>query len=116
MSEMGEQEDLYAHAIDDGRGSLKMIRNTEKSVQPSRDGKKKIVDEIAKLKIKEPESPRLVVLEQELVRAEAENLVAEAQLTNVVRFHKSYLAQCLKISPIRHHCISSRTDNCKLLR
>ncbi|PSR82717.1 Eisosome component PIL1-domain-containing protein [Coniella lustricola] len=85
MSEMGEQEDLYAHAIDDSRGSLKMIRNTEKSVQPSRDGKKKILDEIAKIKSKEPDSPRLVVLEQELVRAEAENLVAEAQLTNVTR-------------------------------
>lgn len=42
------------------------------------------MDEIAKLKAKEPESAKLVTLEQELVRAEAENLVAEAQLTNVV--------------------------------
>ncbi|KAJ6446041.1 sphingolipid long chain base-responsive protein PIL1 [Purpureocillium lavendulum] len=85
LSEMGEQEDTYAHAIDDSRGRLKSIRNTEKSVQPSRDGKAKIADEIGKLKLKEPESARLVVLEQELVRAEAENLVAEAQLTNVTR-------------------------------
>lgn len=84
MSEMGEQEDLYAHAVDDSRGTLKQIRDTEKSVQPSRDGKRKIADEIAKLKSKEPESTRLVTLEQELVRAEAENLVAEAQLTNIV--------------------------------
>lgn len=84
MSEMGEQEDAYAHALDDARGVLKQVRNTEKSVQPSRDGKRKIADEIAKLKAKEPESPKLVTLEQELVRAEAENLVAEAQLTNVV--------------------------------
>lgn len=84
MSEMGEQEDLYAHAVDDSRGILKQIRDTEKSVQPSRDGKRKIADEIAKLKSKEPESTRLVTLEQELVRAEAENLVAEAQLTNIV--------------------------------
>lgn len=84
MSEMGEQEDLYAHAVDDSRGILKQIRNTEKSVQPSRDGKRKIADEIAKLKSKEPESTRIVTLEQELVRAEAENLVAEAQLTNIV--------------------------------
>ena len=85
LSEMGEQEDSYAHALDDSRGVLKVIRNTEKSVQPSRDNKAKIADEIARLKLKEPESARLPVLEQELVRAEAENLVAEAQLTNVVR-------------------------------
>jgi len=84
LSEIGEQEDNYAHALDDSRGTLKTIRNTEKSVQPSRDGKTKIAEEIAKLKSKEPESARLVVLEQELVRAEAENLVAEAQLTNIV--------------------------------
>jgi hypothetical protein len=85
LSEIGEQEDSYAHALDESRGVLKAIRNTEKSVQPSRDGKNKITDEIAKLKSKEPESAKLVVLEQELVRAEAENLVAEAQLTNIVR-------------------------------
>lgn len=85
LSEMGEQEDNYAHALDESRSVLKTIRNTEKSVQPSRDGKAKIADEIARLKAKEPESTRLVVLEQELVRAEAENLVAEAQLTNIVR-------------------------------
>ncbi|CZR68881.1 related to meiotic expression up-regulated protein 14 [Phialocephala subalpina] len=85
LSELGEQEDLYAHGIDDSRAILKAIRNTEKSVQPSRDHKAKIMDEIAKLKAKEPESAKLVTLEQELVRAEAENLVAEAQLTNVTR-------------------------------
>jgi hypothetical protein len=84
LSEIGEQEDLYAHNLDDSRGILKIIRNTEKSVQPSRDSKTKIQDEIAKLKAKEPESAKLVILEQELVRAEAENLVAEAQLTNIV--------------------------------
>lgn len=66
---------------------MKAIRNTEKSVQPSRDNKARIHDEIAKLKAKEPESAKLVTLEHELVRAEAENLVAEAQLTNVVRLH-----------------------------
>jgi hypothetical protein len=84
LSELGEQEDLYAHNLDDSRAILKAIRNTEKSVQPSRDHKAKIADEIAKLKAKEPESAKLVTLEQELVRAEAENLVAEAQLTNIV--------------------------------
>ncbi|KAK7738464.1 hypothetical protein SLS53_005983 [Cytospora paraplurivora] len=85
ISELGEQEDSYAHALDDSRGLLKSIRNTEKSVHPSRENKRKITDEIARLKNKEPESTKLPVLEQELVRAEAENLVAEAQLTNVTR-------------------------------
>lgn len=84
LSEIGEQEDTYAHSLDDSRGILKAIRNTEKSVQPSRDRKSKIADEIQKIKLKEPESARVVVLEQELIRAEAENLVAEAQLTNIV--------------------------------
>lgn len=84
LSELGEQEEGYAHALDDSRAILKTVRNTEKSVQPSRDSKARIADEIARLKAKEPASARLVILEQELVRAEAENLVAEAQLTNVV--------------------------------
>ncbi|KAK2073628.1 hypothetical protein P8C59_007898 [Phyllachora maydis] len=85
LSELGEQEEGYAHALDDSRAILKTVRNTEKSVQPSRDSKARIADEIARLKAKEPASARLVILEQELVRAEAENLVAEAQLTNVTR-------------------------------
>ncbi|KAM5355833.1 hypothetical protein ACJ41O_002479 [Fusarium nematophilum] len=85
LSEMGEQEDSYAHSLDDSRATMKAIRNTEKSVQPSRDNKDKIADEIQRLKLKEPTSTRLPVLEQELVRAEAENLVAEAQLTNITR-------------------------------
>ena len=87
LGELGEQEEAYSHGLEDSRGRIKAIRNTEKSVQPSREGKSKIVDEIQKVKFKEPESTRLVVLEQELVRAEAENLVAEAQLNNVVSIH-----------------------------
>ncbi|KAK4697802.1 hypothetical protein P7C71_g317, partial [Lecanoromycetidae sp. Uapishka_2] len=85
LSELGEQEDVYAQNLEDYRGVLKQIRNTESSVQPSRDHKSKISDEIAKLKYKDPESPKIVQLEQELVRAEAQNLVAEAQLTNITR-------------------------------
>ena len=84
LSEIGEQEDSFAHSLEESRAVLKQIRNTEKSVQPSRDHKVKLADEISKIKVKEPESQKLVVLEQELVRAEAENLVAEAQLTNMV--------------------------------
>lgn len=85
LSEIGEQEDLFAQNLEDYRSILKQIRNTESSVQPSRDNKAKISDEIAKLKYKEPTSPKIVTLEQELVRAEAQNLVAEAQLTNITR-------------------------------
>ncbi|KAK2743280.1 hypothetical protein FQN55_007470 [Onygenales sp. PD_40] len=85
LAEMGEQEDLYAQNLEDYRTVLKSIRNTEGSVQPARDYKAKIVDEIQKQKIKDPTSSKLVSLEQELVRAEAQTLVAEAQLTNITR-------------------------------
>jgi small-conductance mechanosensitive channel len=84
LSEIGEQEDAFAQNLEDYRAILKQIRNTESSVQPSRDHRSKITDEIQKLKYKDPQSTKLVQLEQELVRAEAENLVAEAQLTNIV--------------------------------
>jgi len=92
LSEIGEQEEGFAASLDDYRAVLKQIRNTEASVQPSRDHKQKITDEIAKLKYKEPESVKIPQLEQELVRAEAQNLVAEAQLTNITRqkFKEAY--------------------------
>ncbi|EME42264.1 hypothetical protein DOTSEDRAFT_73184 [Dothistroma septosporum NZE10] len=85
LAEIAEQEDLYAQNLEESRGVLKEIRNVEASVQPTRTNKQKIQDEIQKLKYKEPESTKLVTLEQELVRAEAQSLVADAQLTNVTR-------------------------------
>ncbi|KAF2115259.1 Eisosome component PIL1-domain-containing protein [Lophiotrema nucula] len=85
MAEIAEQEDMYAQSLEEYRSVLKSIRNTESSVQPSRDHKQKVSDEIAKLKYKEPQSTKIVQLEQELVRAEAQSLVAEAQLTNITR-------------------------------
>ncbi|GES61401.1 cell wall integrity signaling protein Lsp1 [Aspergillus terreus] len=85
LYEIGELEDLYVDRYDQYRVTIKSIRNIEASVQPSRDRKQKITDEIAKLKYRDPNSPRIVVLEQELVRAEAESLVAEAQLSNITR-------------------------------
>lgn len=95
LSEMGQLEEGYATALQTARNSLKIIRDTEKSVQPSRDGKNKITDELHKLKMKEPQSVKLVMLEQELVRAEAENLVAEAQLTNAVSDIYIYECACM---------------------
>ncbi|ODV96989.1 hypothetical protein PACTADRAFT_1573 [Pachysolen tannophilus NRRL Y-2460] len=83
--EIGELEDQFIDKYDQYRITLKSIRNIEASVQPSRDRKLKITDEIAHLKYKDPQSPKLAVLEQELVRAEAESLVAEAQLSNITR-------------------------------
>jgi len=50
LSELAEQEDIFAHNLEDSREVLKSIRNTEKSVAPSRDHKTKIADEIQKLK------------------------------------------------------------------
>ncbi|AAS54484.1 AGL006Cp [Eremothecium gossypii ATCC 10895] len=83
--ELGELQDQFIDKYDQYRVTVKSIRNIEASVQPSRDRKQKITDQIAHLKYKEPQSPKIPVLEQELVRAEAESLVAEAQLSNITR-------------------------------
>jgi Eisosome component PIL1 len=85
VSEIGEVEDNYASALEGSRQVLKQIRNTESSVNPTRENKTKITDQISHMKHKDPTSPKILTLEQELVRAEAENLVAEAQLTNITR-------------------------------
>lgn len=66
-------------------------------------GKQKITDQIAQLKYKEPNSPKIVVLEQELVRAEAESLVAEAQLSNITR-EKIKAAYTYQFDALREHC------------
>lgn len=55
------------------------------------------------MKYKEPNSPRIVVLEQELVRAEAESLVAEAQLSNITR-EKLKSAFTYQFDALREHC------------
>ena len=119
--EIGELEDQFVDRYDQYRLTIKSIRNIEASVQPSRDrkftgpdllrisfgltetGKQKITDEIAKLKYKDPNSPRITVLEQELVRAEAESLVAEAQLSNITR-EKVKAAFNYQFDALREHC------------
>lgn len=83
--ELAELDDQFIDKYDQYRLTLKSIRNLEASVQPSRDRKQKIADQIAHLRYKSPESTKIAVLEQELVRAEAESLVAEAQLSNITR-------------------------------
>ncbi|EAW06478.1 Eisosome component PIL1/LSP1 family protein [Aspergillus clavatus NRRL 1] len=103
LYEIGELEDLFVDRYDQYRVTIKSIRNIEASVQPSRDRKQKITDEIAKLKYKDPSSPRIVVLEQELVRAEAESLVAEAQLSNITR-EKLKAAFQYQFDALREHC------------
>jgi hypothetical protein len=85
LAELGEQEDVYAQNMEDHRALLKHIRNIEASVQPTRENRAKVADEIQRLKLRDPTNAKLETLEQELVRAEAHNLVAEAQLTNVTR-------------------------------
>lgn len=42
LSEIAEQEDLYAGNLEESRSVLKQIRNTESSVQPSRTHKAKV--------------------------------------------------------------------------
>ncbi|KAH3902911.1 probable Sphingolipid long chain base-responsive protein PIL1 [Saccharomycodes ludwigii] len=83
--EISELDDQFIDRYDQYRLTIKSIRDIEGSVQPSRDRKDKITDKIAYLKYKDPYSPKLEILEQELVRAEAESLVAEAQLSNITR-------------------------------
>lgn len=85
LFELGELQDQFIDKYDQYRVTMKSIRNIEASVQPSRDRKDKITDDIAHLKYKDPSSTKIPVLEQELVRAEAESLVAEAQLSNITR-------------------------------
>ncbi|KAL7923991.1 Eisosome component PIL1 domain-containing protein [Trichoderma austrokoningii] len=86
LQHMGKLSEPYVAALEDARGHLKMIRNIEKIVQPIRSRKVKVLDEIVKVQAKRPlQSIKLAALEQELVRVEAESLVAEAQLTNLTR-------------------------------
>jgi len=100
--EIGELEDNFIDHYDQYRLTLKQIRNIQSSVQPSRDRKQKITDTIAHLKHKEPTNPKIVVLEQELVRAEAESLVAEAQLSNITR-EKLKAAFNYQFDAVREH-------------
>lgn len=100
--EIGELEDQFIDRYDQYRVTIKSIRNIEASVQPSRDRKQKITDQIAQLKYKDPNSPKIVVLEQELVRAEAESLVAEAQLSNITR-EKIKAAFTYQFDAMREH-------------
>ncbi|KAK8074881.1 lipid-binding protein [Apiospora hydei] len=95
LYEIGELEDQYVDRYDQYRVTMKSIRNIEAS--------QKITDNIAQLKYKEPNSPKIVVLEQELVRAEAESLVAEAQLSNITR-EKIKSAYTYQFDALREHC------------
>lgn len=42
LAEVAEQEDLFAQNLEDSRGVLKQIRNTEASVAPTRNAKQKV--------------------------------------------------------------------------
>lgn len=42
LAEIAEQEDLFAQNLEDSRGVLKQIRNTEASVAPTRQAKQKV--------------------------------------------------------------------------
>jgi ABC-type transporter Mla subunit MlaD len=43
LAEIADQEDLFAQNLEESRGVLKQIRNTESSVQPSRNQKSKVI-------------------------------------------------------------------------
>lgn len=100
--EIGELEDSFIDRYDQYRMTMKSIRNIEASVQPSRDKRQKLIDQIYMLKHKEPDSQKLMVLEQELVRIEASCLVAEAQLNNTTR-EKLKTAFTYQFDAIKEH-------------
>lgn len=84
IHEIGELEIQYVKKCDENRPNLIKIKNIESSIQPTRQKKKKLIEEIKSLSSKKSSS-RLSVLQQELVRVEAESLVAESQLSNITR-------------------------------
>ncbi|KAG5437216.1 hypothetical protein PCANB_001007 [Pneumocystis canis] len=100
--EIGELEDNFIDRYDQYRMTMKSIRNIEASVQPSRDRRQKLIDQIYMLKHKEPDSQKLLVLEQELIRIEASCLVAEAQLNNTTR-EKLKTAFTYQFDAIKEH-------------
>lgn len=85
LFELGELQDQFIDKHDQYRISLKTIRGIESSVQPSRDRKDRLAEQLAQLKYKNPQHKKIPLLEQELVRSEADSLVAEAQLSNITR-------------------------------
>lgn len=82
MSEIGEQEDAFAVNLEEARSVLKTIRNTERSVQPSRDHKVKISDEIQKLKYVQSSAE----LTTEICEAISERRIYHYISTNFVPF------------------------------
>ncbi|WBW73394.1 meiotic eisosome BAR domain protein Pil2 [Schizosaccharomyces osmophilus] len=102
LYQIGEQEDQMIDKHDQYRISLKSIRNIEANVQPARERKEKILNSIYDLRQRDSDSPKLISLEQELVREEAACLVAEAQLTNITR-ENFKLAMTINVGTLLEH-------------
>ncbi|EPY51722.1 protein kinase inhibitor [Schizosaccharomyces cryophilus OY26] len=102
LYQIGEQEDHMIDKHDQYRVSLKTIRNIEANVQPARQRKEKLLNAIYEMRQREPDSPKLISMEQELVREEAACLVADAQLTNITR-ENFKLAMNINISTLLEH-------------
>ncbi|EPX71266.1 sporulation protein Meu14 [Schizosaccharomyces octosporus yFS286] len=85
VSELGESELEFVKQFDESRLKLKGIRDMEDSIAPSRAHRQRLVASIEKEEEKDPLSPRLIDLQNQLVRTEAENLVGEMQLDNKIR-------------------------------
>ncbi|KAK9455659.1 Eisosome component PIL1/LSP1, partial [Dipodascopsis uninucleata] len=88
LAELAALEDSYAEGIDHSKRILKTIKDVESSIRPALAHQTKLRDQIARAVTKKPTPDaydRLEQLERELVRADAEVLVADAQLTNVTR-------------------------------
>ncbi|CAB37434.1 sporulation specific PIL domain protein Meu14 [Schizosaccharomyces pombe] len=85
VSELGETEIEFVKAFNENRIKFKAIRAMEDSIAPSRAHRQRLISSIEREEERDPLSPKLTDLQNQLVRTEAENLVGEMQLDNTSR-------------------------------
>ncbi|KAK9449006.1 Eisosome component PIL1-domain-containing protein [Limtongia smithiae] len=101
LQELATQENIYANGIDDAGALLRAITELESCVRPARGNQHKLRERIAKAAMKYDERggrnqrDKLEQLECQLVRADAEVLVADAQLFNLTRQRLAYCCRAL---------------------
>lgn len=92
INEIGASEETLAAQLEQARQLLKVLRNTEASIENSRNRRRKLEEEMNRMKNKNALDAHRHDLEQRDMRSKAENLVAEAQLANDTRekFKEAY--------------------------
>ncbi|KAJ4169199.1 Pyruvate decarboxylase 1 [Fusarium falciforme] len=104
--EVSELDDQFIDRYDQYRLTLKSIRDIEGSVQPSRDRKDKITDKIAYLKYKDPQSPKIEVLEQNWSKLRAafnyqfDSIIEHSEKIALIAGYGKALLELLDDSPV----------------